>query len=322
MTALVSDVGGTSIRFALADRSAKGVEIHHFAKWPGDDFTCYCDALTTYLDEVGQKPEAGLFALAGPVVDEAITLLNRPEWPPVRLAEIRKRMGIDTPALINDFAAMARFVPEMGSEDCDTLIEGEARADAPIVVCGPGTGFGVATLLPEDDGRWRVASGEGGHSAFAPMTELDVDVRNRLKSTFGFVSNEIILAGKHMQSVLNAVFDVHGRAHETLSPADVIARASAGDEACLDLCRLRARGTLRFAGDLAMISGAKGGVALAGGVSQRLAAFLRESEALSAFTDRGQRSDYMEGISLKLITNERAALIGAGALHFDKGRVS
>ena len=54
-------------------------------------------------------------------------------------------------------------------------------SDAPIVVLGAGTGFGVAGLARSGRGEIAVAT-EGGHAAFAPYDDLEAEVLRRLPS--------------------------------------------------------------------------------------------------------------------------------------------
>src|SRR5262249_61329436 len=62
------------------------------------------------------------------------------------------------------------------------------------VVLGPGTGLGVAALLPAD-GRWHVVASEGGHASFGPQAEDEIEVFARLRQERGAVSAETVLSG-------------------------------------------------------------------------------------------------------------------------------
>ena len=67
--------------------------------------------------------------------------------------------------------------------------------------------------------------------------------------------------------------------------------------------------TLGAVGDLVLSGGARGGVVLAGGVSERMASFYVQPDAISKFLNRGGRSDYMKSIPIKLLANHKAPLI-------------
>ena len=74
---LVGDVGGTNVRFALAEKRDGKIGIDAFAKLAGDDFETFDDALRQYLEDSGLKPERACFAMAGPVRDGEVMLTNR-----------------------------------------------------------------------------------------------------------------------------------------------------------------------------------------------------------------------------------------------------
>ncbi len=319
---VVGDVGGTSARFGIAQLVDGVPHVEAFRKVPGDSFGRFSDALDAYLRDTGAAPRHGLFALAGPVIDGGVSLVNRPEWPTIESNRIADQFGLESVSLVNDFAAMARSVPALPEDAFLQVLPGTAQPRHPVLVAGPGTGFGVATILPKVQG-WRVVSGEGGHSAYAARTETEFAIVEALHGLgHDYVSNELILSGSSFDDVHRAVCNVHGRSYEPLSPQAVLDAANAGDPVGLEICLLRARGTLGAAGDFALANGARGGVVIAGGVAQRLRSYITSDEATSRFLDRGPRSDYMEDLPVRLLIDEAAPLVGAAALFFENGAVS
>lgn len=323
MTALVvGDVGGTSARFGIAQLVDGVPHVEAFRKVPGDDFGRFSEALEAYLKETGAAPRHGLFALAGPVINGGVSLVNRPEWPAIESAKIARQFGLASVSLVNDFAAMARSVPALPDKAFLEVLPGVGQPGHPVLVAGPGTGFGVATILPDGQG-WRVVSGEGGHSAYAPRTAKEFAVVEALRKLgHEYVSNELMLSGSSFDDVHQAVCDVHGQPYEPLSPQAVLDCADTDDPVCRDICLLRACGTLGAAGDFTLANGARGGVVIAGGVAQRLRTYIASEEATSRFLNRGPRSDYMENLPVRLLIDEAAPLVGAAALFFENGDVS
>ncbi|MEM8988197.1 MAG: glucokinase [Pseudomonadota bacterium] len=314
---LVADVGGTSVRFAIGRKTRSGVAIEAFAKRSGDDFTGFEEALCAYIAELKTPPTAACLALAGPVRDGAVTLLNRPQWPPIAKAALQERFKLSRVDLFNDFEAMARGVPLSPETAFFTLAAGDSAPNAPIAVTGPGTGVGVAVLLPQDGG-WRVVGGEGGHSAYTPYTDLEWEVVRVLRGAGRtFISNELMLSGAGFDAVRQAVSTVHGAEDSKATPQKIADMAAADDPIALDICRLRARGVMGLAGDLVLTLGARGGAVIAGGVSQHLRAFLQEPAALSRFFERSGRSDYMSGLPIRLLEDPNTPLLGAAALYFE-----
>ena len=308
---LVGDVGGTNVRFAMAHRSAGRFAIDHFEKLEGDDFESFEDALVSYLEATGLKPDHACFALAGPVRDGEVLLTNR-RWH-VSARHVSQRFGIGN--VVNDFAAMARAVPEYDSATFETIRDGTPLEGAPVLVAGPGTGFGVATLLGSDASTWHVLNGEGGHVAFSPRDETELELARILLAKHGYVSNELVASGSGLNAVHEAFCEMHGRPYQEIGPQEMRRLADAGDEMFRSLIQLRANTVMTAVGDLVLANGALGGVVLAGGVTDRITDFLKSAEACDRFVERGPLCQYLRNCPVSLMRDPEAPLIGAAAFH-------
>ncbi|WP_084397737.1 glucokinase [Henriciella aquimarina] len=317
---LVGDIGGTNVRFAVARRGFAGHPlISDISVMPGDDFETFDAALKTYCDALGEKrPKQALIALAGPVDEDHVKLTNR-DWT-VDAVRLAGHCGFRRVRLVNDYAAMARAIPELPDSDFRVLRAGHPDQEGrnPILVSGPGTGLGMATLIPAGATGWRVLTGEGGHAAFAPFNAREWALFERLSESHGYVSRELVLSGSGLNAVHKALCEIDGVAWEETGPAEIMERAQQGDRICRDICEIRARGTLYALGDAALMNGTQGGVVITGGVAERLADWLAAPEAISRFLQRGPMSDYMTPIPIRLLLSGEAALVGAAALHFDE----
>jgi len=316
---LVGDIGGTNVRFACARLGFAGhPEITDIAIKPGDDFTDFGAALSQYLSELGNhRPRRALFAIAGPVSDGAVQMTNR-DWR-VDARDLTARLGFEKVRLVNDYAAMARAIPELPESYFRVLNSGHVPDErVPILVAGPGTGLGMATLIPKGERGWRVLTGEGGHAEFAAHTPREWALVQQLGKSHDFVSKELVLSGSGLDAVHRALCEIDGVEWHQMPPAQIMAQAEAGDVICRDICQIRAAATLAALGDGALINGTRGGVVITGGVAERLADWLDRPEALARFFERGPRSDYMAPIPIRLLLSGEAALIGAAALHYDE----
>ncbi len=313
---LVGDVGGTNVRLGLARRRADGtLSVEQISKFPGDDFDNLNAAIAKYIDTLDSVPKTAALALAGPIENGCVTLTNR-AWT-VCQDDLVKTFGFKTACLYNDFSAMARAVPECSADDFRTLNAGQADATAPILVAGPGTGFGMAILVPRAK-AWQVLSGEGGHQAYAPQTQRETEILHILKRDNNFVSLELISSGRGMDTVHKAVCERLGQPYERISPALIRDRAVAGDQASLDVCEIRANAVMGALGDMALATGARGGVILAGGVAKRLMEFIDTPSAMERYYNRGPRRDYVKSIPVQLLKKPAAALYGVAALNMDE----
>jgi glucokinase len=319
-TILVGDAGGTNVRFALAHVKGESVTIADVWRRPGAEFPTFEEALDAYLHETKPKLSGASLGLAGQVENGKVPLLNR-GWT-VDLGQVRDRLKLADIVAVNDFFAMARSAPEL--TDTIELSPGKSDPSGSIAVGGPGTGFGVG-MLRRYSGKsqgWVVVGGEGGHQAYAPQTEIEWKLLDRLRTDLGAgpgdISNEIIAAGAGFEASLDAVHAIMGHRQRSLTPGQTIDMAKGGDPVCIEFCRIRAACVMTAMGNLALVCGAFGGVFIAGGVSVHLEPWLREKAALDRFYNRGPRTELLRPIPIRLITSETAPLLGSAKLWLDE----
>ncbi len=318
---LVGDVGGTNVRFALARARDGRVSVSDVWKRPGADFPSFAAAIAAYRLLAPARLDGASFGVAGPVEGGRAQLLHR-DWF-IDGPEIARQLGFSRAVVVNDFVAMARAAPELEGDAVKEIARGRAVPQGSIAVGGPGTGFGLAILrrlIPQiaaDPGGWVVVGGEGGHQAFAPQTELEWRIAENLRGVLGYVSNEIVAAGAGFAATLAALADAMGLPRAALTPADVEARAAAGDPLSLAMCRLRACTVMTALGDAALSANTTGGVFIAGGVGVKLERYLKEPQALARFHQRGPRTELLSQVPIRLIVSEEAPLLGAAHLWLD-----
>ncbi|PHR92931.1 MAG: glucokinase [Robiginitomaculum sp.] len=317
---LVGDVGGTNVRLGLADRSASGkITIEKFANVPGDSVPDLDTAIAGYLKAVNVTPKNVALALAGPIKNNTVVLTNRP-WT-VSGPDLAAKIGAETIKLYNDFEAMARSIPELEVDDFDVLNSGKVVENTPILVAGPGTGFGMAFLVPVPGQmyrHWKVIASEGGHVAFTPQNQIECEILHILQQDHEFVSLELVCSGKGLDELHKAVCKRQGQTYNRMEPGAIHEAASAGDPVCLEVCEVRAAAIMCSIGDMALTGGTRSGVILAGGVTSRLMEFINTPKAMKRYFNRGLRSPYMESIPMRHLHKPSAALYGAAALFLDE----
>lgn len=312
---LVGDVGGTNVRFGIAEMHHGRIGIHDFFKMPGDEFDRFEAALQNFAIETGADLASlpAVFALAGPYVKGCISLTNR-DWR-VCETDLLARFNFPSVTLVNDFTAMARAVPELDEERFELIHPGTAIETAPMIIGGPGTGFGVATLFPRTSRQgWRILSGEGGYMNYAPHTDTEIELAKLLRAAHGYVSNELVCAGIGLMPVHKAMCAIYDRDYVETSPADMLEIAASGDHMFHELISIRARGAMNAMGDLVLANGALGGAVLAGGVSERISVYFKAPEAIARFYERGRNSKFLADCPIHLMHDPAAPLIGAAAI--------
>jgi glucokinase len=308
---LVGDIGGTNARFGLASKQRNNQYlIREFSKVSADKFPSLDEAINDYLNGLGTHPDHAVLAVAGPVSNGRVSFTNR-DWS-ISQSDLQDRCAIKSVEFINDFTAMARSVPEMSADSFIDIHPGNAVAGAPVLVAGPGTGFGTATLLPIGD-SWRVLPGEGGHMAYAPQSDEELEVFKILRDLHGYISVELVCAGKGLEKLHQAVCIRHKTDYVPSPAYAILERAEQGDAICAEVCRIRTNTLMVAIASGALLSGAKGGIVLAGGVAKRLVDYISNPQSLERFFACWPESDFLKNIPIRLLTNPTAPLVGAAA---------
>lgn len=326
---LAGDVGGTKANLGLFELADGIPRLARFAAFRSPEFPGLASMIAAFLggaagDEPGGEPwqgriEAACFGIPGPVIENRARTPNL-AWEVDGLL-VGAEAGFPVVCLINDLVATAEGIPLLGDGEVAVLQEGHPEPLGNRALVAAGTGLGMA-LLPWIGDRWVPVPSEGGHMDFAPRTEEEVRLMRYLRERYGRVSVERVLSGPGLFNLYNFLRDVEHIPEEpavreaiaaTPDPARVI-----GETALAGTCPLcsKALGMLvatygATAGNVALVGTATGGLYLGGGIAPKILPRLREGLFLQTFTAKGRFVPYLERVPVKVILNDRAALLGA-----------
>ncbi|HJP98642.1 MAG TPA: glucokinase [Rhodanobacteraceae bacterium] len=313
--ALIGDIGGTNARFALTDLAAKEPRIAEEQTLTDRGFRNLREAAQHYLDKVGAHPKRAALAVASPIAGDEITLTNR-DWS-FKRSLLQSALGLDDLQLINDFAAIAWSAPHLAAGDRMALhgtVETPPRG--PVTLIGAGTGLGVALLTGSSADGWHVVPTEGGHASFAPIDEEERTLATWLGVRHGRVSNERLLSGHGLSNIDASLRGIEPVAAPAQQPGsrrskEVVDAALSGNDpgaerALHRFCRIYGA----VAGDAALLHGANT-VLIAGGIVLHFLDFFRNSEFMEAFVAKGRHEDYMQRMTVQVITHPNPGLLGA-----------
>lgn len=311
---LVADIGGTNARFAIAKGDSKtGFTLDQIRRLRNEDFEHLRDAAQAYLQSCdGPLPKTACFAVAAPVTEGKFRLTNS-AWK-LDPDALPGELGLDTLIPVNDFAAQARGAPLCPAQDQHVLNPGQPVDRAPIAVLGPGTGLGLGLLIPDGD-TLRVIPTEGGHAGFAPRTEEEIAVGKFIADEYGYVSFERLLSGRGLVNIHRALCAIEGVTWPGSRPEDITAEALADPNSLARRVVMMFCDVLgAYAGDVSVITGARGGTYLAGGIVPKILPLLEQSRFEARRVRRGPMSRYVDAIPVTLILSDAAALMGAAAI--------
>lgn len=311
---LLADIGGTNARFGwLAEGETAVADVQTL---PTADFADAAEAASHYLHGVAARrgagwhaPRAGAFAVATAVAGDRVSFTNS-GWAFSRAAT-QQALGLGGLALLNDFEALALALPHLQGEQL--LRVGPAcapAAGAVMAVIGPGTGLGVGGVVPAG-GRWVALPGEGGHASLSAADDYEAALLAAVRREHTHVSAERLLSGIGLPVLHRAVAAVAGQPAEALSAEQIVERGLAGSDAhCVQVLDSFCALLGSFAGNVALVLGARGGVFIGGGIVPRLGERFTASRFRERFEAKGRFADYLRAIPTAVITDTLVALRG------------
>jgi glucokinase len=302
---LLGDIGGTNSRFAVSGPSGRPERVLIIEN---DTMPSLEAAIMHYLERTDVHPTAAVLAIAAPLDGRKDIALTNRNWH-FRRQELADRFGFSKLRLVNDFEAIGWALSRISDDDVRVLGNHVAHGKGVKAVLGPGTGLGVAALVTAE-GCSSVVSSEGGHIAFGPRYEDEIEIFRRLMRNHGVVSAETVVSGPGLVRLARAVEPE--RSYET--PESVVKAALAGDPGAKSTAQLFVRLLGRFAGDVALVFKALGGVYIAGGVASRLGELLDEWEFRAAFEAHPPHDHLLKGIPTFLMTRSQPGLLGCAVL--------
>ena len=318
MLVLAGDAGGTNTRLAVFESDPSGLLLVYEDRFRSREHAGLSVMVRAFLGKSGARPERATFGIAGPVTDRRVRATNLP-WE-IDAREVASSIGLPRVTLLNDLEANAWGLRAIGDDDLVTLQAGAPGAEGNAALISAGTGLGEAGLFW--DGRThRPFACEGGHSSFAPRGEVETALHEYLALEFGHVSFERVLSGPGLVNV-HAFLRRHHKAAEPAWLADELrgrepaaaitsAALSGRDEICSQAVDLFSSIYGAEAGNLALKMMATGGVYVGGGIAPKILSRLKGGRFVASFLDKGRMRPLLETMPVRIVVNDRTALLGA-----------
>jgi glucokinase len=317
---LAGDIGGTNARlacFALADHCLTTVVEKEY---PSREHASLEEIVSAFVETHRVAIDRACFGIAGPVEEGRVVTPNLP-WV-VDGAKLANRLGIKAVSLINDLEANTYGIAALEPDDLAVLNAGSPDPAGSLAVISAGTGLGEAGTY-WDGKMHRPVPCEGGHSDFAPRNALEIELLEYLLKQYEYehVSCERVLSGGGLVNIYQFLRDT-GRGTEPTwlaeemregDPAAAISKAALEGRSPLATQALDLFVTLygAEAGNLALKFKATGGVYVGGGIAPKIIQKLKEPPFMRAFVEKGRLRPLLEAVPVKVILNDRTALLGA-----------
>jgi glucokinase len=314
---LGGDVGGTKVRLAVFEER-KGIVCVDEEKFASRDFPDLSAILKTFLShEHRKKISTACLGVAGPVKEGVCKATNLP-WE-ISAKVLQDDLHISKVHLINDLEANAWGLRCLAPEEFFTVNAGkEMKGNRALI--SPGTGLGEAGIY-WDGKTHRPFACEGGHCDFGPTNQEEIALLNYHLKNHTHVSYERILSGPGLYQIYRFLIDTGLEKEDPTiaaliqqkEPQRVITEKAIRKEcaACIKACRFFTKLLGGEAGNLALKFLSIGGVFVGGGIAPHLVPFIQEGDFMKAFTEKGRLSPLLSNIPVKIVLNEKTALLGA-----------
>jgi len=315
---LAGDIGGTKTNLGLFEIDSGELKLRRFESYPSKNYPGLESIIVEFLETAGSgSVDAGCFGIAGPVVEGRSVTPNLP-WV-VESQVLAERLSLAFVTLINDLEATAHGIAELKPEEFVTLNEGVPEIGNAALIAA-GTGLGAAGLFWNGERHVPFAS-EGGHMDFAPRGQLEMELLAGLLTKSRHVSVERVLSGPGLRNIYDFLRSVN-YAEESpevearfagRDPSSVIANAAIARES--DLC-VKALDMFvsiygATAGNAALVLKAIAGVYIGGGIAPKIIEKVKDGTFMKAFTAKGRLAPLLEALPVRVIMNDKTALLGA-----------
>jgi glucokinase len=313
---LAGDIGGTKASIAFFEGTPLRVVVQQ--TFASHEHAGLDEIVGQFVGRNRLRVQQAAFGVAGPVHDGRSRTTNLP-WV-VDARTLATALGIPRVWLLNDLEATAYGVAALEPADFVTLNAGAADAAGNAAIIAAGTGLGEAGLFWDGLTHHPFAT-EGGHTNFGATDALEGELLQWLSKQFDHVSWERLVSGMGLLNIYHFLRDTY-RADErtwlaeqmkTGDPAATIAHTaqSGTSPLCQQTLDLFMALYGSEAGNLALKIMATGGVYVGGGIAPKNIGKLKDGTFMRHFLAKGRMRSLLEAMPVRVILNEKTALLGA-----------
>ncbi|PPZ91635.1 glucokinase [Cloacibacterium normanense] len=321
LSILAADVGGTKTNIAQFVSQNGKMVLQLEETYTTNHYNSLTEIILDFIKKNNfEKPDRISIGAAGPVVNGTCHTTNIKFK--IDVTELSRDLQIDKVYLINDLEATAFGMTEMDDEFMVTMRNGNPSIGGHIAILAPGTGLGEACLFW--DGKYlRPMPSEGGHSEFAPRTDVEFELVKFLQKTYGeIIVWERLVSGPAIYKIYEFLRDVKGyeeqawltqKLAEAKDKSAVISETAMSGlcTTCVLAMEMLVDFMARRANNMVLNYKATGGLILAGGIPPRIYNFINKDKIEESFLKCDEMEPLLAGIPIYLNLNSKTALYGA-----------
>ncbi|MBF1149425.1 MAG: ROK family protein [Cloacibacterium normanense] len=321
LSILAADVGGTKTNIAQFVSQNGKMVLQLEETYTTNHHNSLTEIILDFIKKNNfEKPDRISIGAAGPVVNGTCHTTNIKFK--IDVTELSRDLQINKVYLINDLEATAFGMTEVDDEFIITMRNGNPSIGGHIAILAPGTGLGEACLFW--DGKYlRPMPSEGGHSEFAPRTDVEFELVKFLQKTYGeIIVWERLVSGPAIYKIYEFLRDVKGyeeqawltqKLAEAKDKSAVISETAMSGlcTTCVLAMEMMVDFMARRANNMVLNYKATGGLILAGGIPPRIYNFINKDKIEESFLKCDEMEPLLAGIPIYLNLNSKTALYGA-----------
>ena len=321
LSILAADVGGTKTNIAQFVSQNGKMVLQLEETYTTNHHNSLTEIILDFIKKNNfEKPDRISIGAAGPVVNGICHTTNIKFK--IDVTELSRDLQIDKVYLINDLEATAFGMTEVDDEFMVTMRNGNPSIGGHIAILAPGTGLGEACLFW--DGKYlRPMPSEGGHSEFAPRTDVEFELVKFLQKSYGeIIVWERLVSGPAIYKIYEFLRDVKGyeeqawltqKLAEAKDKSAVISETAMSGlcTTCVLAMEMLVDFMARRANNMVLNYKATGGLILAGGIPPRIYNFINKDKIEESFLKCDEMEPLLAGIPIYLNLNSKTALYGA-----------
>jgi glucokinase len=317
---LSGDIGATRTRMAAFQAEANKLELVVDKTYKSQEHGGLQEIISAFVKTEGIPVHRACFGVAGPVRTGRSKISNLP-WT-IDSRDLASQLNLPSVGLINDLEAYAYGIDALESKDFVTLSEGLGEeAEGNRVVISARTGLGVAGLY-WDGFRHHPFPCEGGHSDFAPKSELEAELTQYLGKKYQHVSCERILSGPGLKNIYDFLRDtkkseeptwLQKQMSEAPDPPALISQLALEKKAaiCDQALDIFVGVYGSETGNCALNFLATGGAFIGGSIAAKIVPRMRDPTFMNSFLNKGRMCSLLADIPVKIVLNDDCGITGA-----------
>jgi len=316
---LAGDIGGTHVRVAAFETESNRLNCVVEKIYEAHEHTGLPGILKDFVKTEGIPVDRACFGAAGPVRHGRVKMANL-DWV-IDAKQLASQLRVQSVGLINDLEAYAYGISALESKDFVTLQEGAEDPTGNAAVISAGTGLGEAGLY-WDGFREHPFACEGGHTDFAPGTELELALLRYLMKRYKRVSWERVLSGPGIKNIYDFLRDEKVAeepawlAKQLADAADAPALIS---QLALDHKAPICEQTMELfvsmfgaeTGNCALKFMSLGGIYIGGSIAAKILPLMTSPTFMQSFLAKGRMQPLLADMPVKIVLSDDAGILGA-----------